>query len=87
MTKLIEEDWIKEEHKHKLKHLIMHSIRADGVLCDLSVASKFNTDWHFLLYLRDLGRDVAGQWLEAHFESVGNKSTVDLRAEFLDLNL
>ncbi len=85
VTKLIEEDWIKEEHKHKLKHLIMHSIRADGVLCDLSVASKFNTDWHFLLYLRDLGRDIAGQWLEENFESIGSRSTVDVRAEFLEL--
>ncbi len=82
VTKLIEEDWLKEEHKHKLKHLIMHSIRADGVLCDLSVASKFNTDWHFLLYLRDLGREEAGKWLDAHFESVGERSTVDLREEF-----
>ena len=85
VNKLIEEDWIKEEHKHKLKHLLMHSIRADGVLCDLSVASKFNTDWHFLLYLRNLGRDMAGKWLDAHFESVGKVSSVDLRAEFLDL--
>ena len=85
VTKLIEEDWLKKEHKAKLKHLLMHSIRADGVLCDLSVASKFNTDWHFLLYLRDLGREITGQWLEKHFSSIGNKSTVDVRAEFLDL--
>jgi NTE family protein len=84
VTKLIEEDWIKEEHRHKLKHLIMHSIRADGVLCDLSVASKFNTDWHFLLYLRDLGRDIAGQWLEENFESIGSRSTVNVRSEFLE---
>lgn len=83
VTKLIEEDWLKEEHKDKLKHVLIHSIRADGVLCDLSVASKFNTDWHFLLYLRDLGREIAGQWLDVNFESIGQKSTVDVRAEFL----
>jgi NTE family protein len=87
VNKLIQKDWIKEEHKHKLKDVIMHSIRADGVLCDLSVASKFNTDWHFLLYLRDLGRDMAGQWLDANFESIGKVSTVDLRAEFLDMGV
>jgi NTE family protein len=83
VNKLIEEDWIKEEHKHKLKNVIMHSIRADTVLCDLSVASKFNTDWHFLLYLRDLGREMAGQWLAANFERVGKESSVNLREEFL----
>ncbi len=69
--------------RHQLKDVIMHSIRADGVLCDLSVASKFNTDWHFLLYLRDLGRDMASQWLDAHFECIGKKSSVDLRTEFI----
>ena len=87
VTKLIEEDWIKKKYKDKLKHLIMHSIRADGVLCDLSVSSKFNTDWHFLLYLRDLGRDIAGKWLTDHYDSIGKQSTVDIRAEFLDLGV
>ena len=85
VTKLIEEDWLKEEHRGKLKHLIMHSIRAEGVLSDLSVASKFNTDWHFLLYLRDLGREEAGGWLKQNFASIGKRSTINLRAEFLDL--
>ncbi len=83
VTKLIEEDWLKDEHKDKLKHVLVHSIRADGVLCDLSVASKFNTDWQFLLYLRDLGREIAEKWLDENFESIGQRSTVDLRAEFL----
>ena len=85
VTKLIEEDWLKEEHKGKLKHLMMHAIRADDVLSHLSVASKFNTDWHFLLYLRDLGRDEADKWLKQNFASIGKRSTIDVRAEFLDL--
>ena len=86
VNKLIEDDWLKEEHKGKLKHILMHSIRADSVLCDLSVASKFNTDWQFLLYLRDLGRDTAGEWLDVHFNSIGHRSTVDLRTEFLNVS-
>ena len=85
VTRLIEEDWLKEEHKGKLKHLIMHAIRAEGVLSDLSVASKLNTDWHFLLYLRDLGRDEADKWLKQNFASIGKQSTIDVGAEFLDL--
>jgi len=87
VTKLIEQDWIKEEHKGKLKHILIHSIRADKELCDLSVASKINTDWHFLLYLRDLGRNAAQNWLEENFNSLGKHSTVDLHAEFLDLGV
>ncbi len=84
VTKLLEEEWIKKKYQSRLKHLIMHSIRADGVLCDLSVASKFNTDWHFLLYLRDLGRGIADNWLKENFDDIGKRSTVDLRAEFLE---
>jgi NTE family protein len=63
----------------------MHAIRAEDVLSDLSVASKFNTDWHFLLYLRDLGREEAGKWLDQNFVGIGKRSTIDLHAEFLDL--
>jgi NTE family protein len=85
VTKLIEENWLKEEHKDKLKHLIMHAIRSEGVLSDLSVASKFNTDWQFLLYLRELGRDEAEKWLKQNFVSLGKRSTIDIRTEFLDL--
>ena len=78
-------DWLKEEHTDKLKHLIMHAIQAEGVLSDLSVATKFNTDWQFLLYLRDLGRDEAEKWLKQNFVSIGKRSTIYIRAEFLDL--
>jgi NTE family protein len=85
VTRLIEEQWLKEEYQGRLKKLFMHSLRADDTLSHLSVASKFNTDWRFLLYLRDLGREATRDWLEQNFASIGERSTVDLRAEFLDL--
>jgi NTE family protein len=85
VTRMIEEDWLKEEYRGRLKKLFMHSLRADDTLSHLSVASKFNTDWRFLLYLRDLGREATREWLEQNFANIGQRSTVDLRAEFLDL--
>jgi hypothetical protein len=43
---------------------------------------------HCLLYLRDLGRNAAQNWLEENFNSLGKHSTVvDLHAEFLDLGV
>jgi NTE family protein len=84
VTKLIEEDWLKDEHKGKLKQMFVHSIRADQALADASVASKFNLEWSFLTALRDRGRATAAAWLERHGASVNCRSTVDLRAEFLD---
>ena len=85
MTKLIEEEWLKEEHQHKLKHMFIHSIRVDKLMCDLTVASKMKTDWPFLTRLRDLGREAAAQWLDQHIDKIGKESTVDLHSEFLDI--
>jgi NTE family protein len=84
VNKLIEEDWLKDEYKGRLKQMFVHSIRADQALTDGSVASKFSLDWSFLTRLRDRGRATAAAWLKQHFASVNHRSTVDLRAEFLD---
>lgn len=84
VTKLIEEGWLKDEYKGRLKQIFVHSIRADQALADMSVATKFSLEWSFLTALRDRGRVTAAAWLEQHFASVNCRSTVDLRAEFLD---
>jgi len=84
VNKLIEEGWLKDEYKGRLKQIFVHSIRADQALTDVSVASKFRLEWSFLTALRDRGRVTAAAWLEQHFASVNRESTVDLRAEFLD---
>src|SRR5262245_34157987 len=83
VSKLIEQDWIRDEHRGKLKHLLIHSIRSDDALCGFTVASKFNTDWGFLCALRDLGRQAAAQWLARTYDHIGHHSTVDLRSEYL----
>jgi NTE family protein len=63
--------------------VLIHSVRSDEVMCDLDVASKLNTDWHFLCELRDRGRAAAAAWLEQAHDHIGERSTVDLRAEYL----
>ncbi len=84
VQKLIGEGWLKEEFRDQLKYVLLHSLRADDALSDLSAASKLCTDWSFLQTLRDRGRDAAGVWMERHFDDVGKRQTVDLRAQFLD---
>lgn len=80
--RLIDNDWIKDEHKDKLRYMRVHSVRADTKLCGLSVPSKLNVEWDFLCSLKERGRAAADEWLEANFEDIGVKSTVDLDAEF-----
>lgn len=86
VNKLLDNDMLKPEHREQYKRINLHSIRADRVLRDLSVPSKFNTEWAFLCYLRDLGRAMAERWLATCFDRVGRESTVDLHGEFLDVD-
>lgn len=83
VRKIIDEGWLKDEFKHKLKPINMHAIRTDEVIRSLDVASKFNTDWDFLRELRDLGRARAELWLNENFQYIGKKSTVDIRRDYL----
>ena len=86
VKKLVEHSMLKDEHKDDFMDILVHSIRADDVMTDLSVASKFNSDWDFLTDLRDKGRETMAAWLKENFEHIGVRDTVDLHAEFLNSN-
>ncbi|MEQ1518219.1 MAG: patatin-like phospholipase family protein, partial [Usitatibacteraceae bacterium] len=71
VQKLINEGWVKDEYRDQLKYVLIHSLRADDALSDLSAASKLCTDWSFLQVLRDRGRNAAAVWMERHLDDVG----------------
>lgn len=83
VKKLLDRGWIKDEYRGKLKDVLMHSIRADEALRDLSVASKFDVSAAFLEDLRERGRETARAWLAAHWQDVGRRSSVNVAAQFL----
>lgn len=87
VNKLHEQGWLKEEFESKLKHVLVHSIEADGSLNGLSSDSKFNSDWTFLNNLKERGREAATQWLEENFDLIGKRATVDLHKEFLEIGI
>jgi NTE family protein len=66
-----------------MKEMLIHSIRSDQTMAALGVSSKYNTDWDFLCSLRDKGRTEAGAWLEENYHHIGQRSSVDIRKEFL----
>ncbi|HJQ55324.1 MAG TPA: hypothetical protein VJ890_00370 [Vineibacter sp.] len=49
----------------------------------LGASSKLNAEWPFLVYLKEIGRQAAHEWLTQHFDAIGQRSTVDIRAKFL----
>jgi NTE family protein len=85
VSRLIEKEWLKDEYKDRLRHILVHSVRADAALEDLPVSSKFDVNWSFLTKLRDRGRVEADRWLEANRDDIGRKSTVDLESQYLGL--
>ena len=83
VQKLVDEGWLKPDFRGKLKNVLMHSVRADKVLLDLSADSKYSLDWPFLEDLHRRGTTTGHDWLAANLRHVGKRSSVDLRAQFL----
>jgi len=83
VQKLIEQDLLKDEAKALYRNVLMHAVEADRWLQDLSMDSKFETEWSFLIKLRDRGRRAADAWLATGLADVGVRSSVDLRADYL----
>jgi len=82
VRKLIDDGWIKDEYRDRLRDIRIHSIRSDETLTDLSVASKFNVEWNFLTDLKERGREIADHWLQENFDMVGKETSVDLKEIF-----
>jgi NTE family protein len=80
VTKLIDDDIVRPNTLHRM---FMHAITADDVTAQLGIASPLNAEWEFLTSLRDAGRRVCEEWLEANFDSLGATSTVDVFRQYL----
>jgi NTE family protein len=65
----------------KYRRINMHRIALDASAKQLNAGSKLNTDYDFFVLLRDNGRRAARRFLDAHFADIGERGTVDLRAE------
>lgn len=75
LKKLIQVQNLESE---KYKDMFFHRINADSELKDLSVSSKLNAEWAFLKHLHDVGFQTAKAWLNQNYDSLGNRSTLDI---------
>ena len=64
------------------KHVLVHRIDAEEDVKPLGASSKLNPEWAFLQHLFEIGRDAGDRWLGRHFDDLGSRSTVDIRAMF-----
>lgn len=84
VQKLLDENALKPEAHERYRRVLVHAIRADEALGGLGVETKFDTSWGFLTDLRDKGRAAYQSWAEANASAVGERASVNIRAEYLD---
>ncbi len=83
VQKLLTDKLVKPGAEQDLKLMHMHLIEAEDVMRVLGAASKMNAELDFLLFLKDLGRKTADQWLAATWDAIGERTSFDLREKFL----
>jgi NTE family protein len=75
-----------DEHRIDPKHYRrnrLHRIDATRALRQYTAATKLDTSWTFFRELHKAGHAAAKAWLTRHFDDIGVRATVDLRAEFM----
>jgi len=76
VTRLIDDGHLDDA---RYKRMMIHRIRGDEEMLKLTASSKLNAEWAFLCHLRDLGRRAATDWLDHHFDDLGERSTIDVQ--------
>jgi NTE family protein len=79
VARLLDDGKLDEGHYRRAR---IHIIENEQALCPLGASSKMNAEWAFLTHLHELGRETAQAWLVRHFDDIGARGTVDLRAMF-----
>ena len=75
LKQLIDTEGLENERYRDMR---LHRIDVDEDLLGLDASSKLNAEWDYLTHLRDLGRSRAQHWLEAHWDSLGERSTFEV---------
>jgi NTE family protein len=63
------------------RRIHLHRIVLDSSAKELDDASKMNTDFDFFEMLRKNGKRAMRRFLDAHYDDIGTRSTVDVDAE------
>jgi NTE family protein len=63
------------------RRIKVHRVVLDSAARMYNGTTKLTNDYDFFVLLRDNGRKAARRFLDEHFDDIGVKSTVDLRAE------
>jgi NTE family protein len=68
----------------RCKHVLLHRIDGGDDMALYPASSRTSTDAALIEKLFALGQASARRWLAHHFHAVGERSTVDIRRDYLD---
>lgn len=60
------------------RRVLIHMIADEATLLPLGASSKLNTDARFIEMLFEAGQAAADRWLNAHFDDIGQRSSLDI---------
>lgn len=81
VSKLIKDKHLKTQ---KYRDVRMHVIESPDAGFGLNASSKVNTDWRFLSFLHEVGRQAADDWIKTNKRHIGLRSSIDISTMFLD---
>ena len=67
----------------EFRDLYIHIVESEDVLNKLGASTKLNATKPFLQHLFETGQNAAERWLTAHFDALGQRSSVDVAGIFL----
>ena len=67
----------------RYKRMLMHRVDIAGEMMEFGASSKINAEWRFLSHLRELGRQRGQAWLDAHYDDLGQRTTIDIENDYL----
>ena len=66
----------------KYRRMNVHVLQLCPQVAKLDASSKLNTEWEFLHYLYETGRQIADEWLTDNFKNLGVRSSVETSGMF-----
>jgi NTE family protein len=79
VTRLIDQGKLS---RREYKRVNMHRIHGGRRLDEYTASSRLNAEWGFFKELKDLGRATARRWLRENYDSIGERSTLDLQQAY-----
>lgn len=69
---------------NRCRSVLLHRIDGGAAMHDYPAASRGSADAGLIRTLFELGQRSGQQWLQRHFDDLGQRSTIDIRRDYLD---